>query len=110
MTPSRAKVVLSATLAVLTAACSEGAPENAGKLALESRCARCHAIGENDKSPRADAPPFREIVTRYPPESLAEALAEGIASGHPDMPAFVLSPDEIGAVIAYLSTLMPNRR
>lgn len=110
MTPSGAKFVLCAALAILTSGCSEGAPANEGKLALESRCARCHAIGENDKSPRADAPPFREIVMRYPPESLAESLAEGIASGHPDMPSFVLSPDEIGAVIAYLSTLMPNRR
>jgi cytochrome c len=44
-------------------------------------------------------------MTRYPPENLAEALAEGIVSGHPDMPEYVLSPEEIEAVMAYLHTL-----
>ena len=96
-------------LALSAAACSEDRPENMGQHALESRCARCHAIEKTGESPRRDAPPFREIVTRYPPESLAEALAEGIASGHPDMPPFVFAPEEIGAVIDYLTTLMPHR-
>lgn len=76
-----------------------------GRAALESRCSRCHAIGPEGASPRADAPPFREIMTRYAPEDLEESLAEGITSGHPDMPEFILSPEEIGAVVAYLHTL-----
>jgi mono/diheme cytochrome c family protein len=46
-------------------------------------------------------------VTLYPPESLAEALAEGIVSGHPDMPEFVFKPPEIEAIIAYLDSLKP---
>lgn len=96
-------------LALSAAACSEEQPADVGQQALDSRCARCHAIGKTGESPRRDAPPFREIVTRYPPESLAEALAEGIAGGHPDMPSFVFAPEEIGAVIDYLTTLMPNR-
>ena len=104
-----AKHVLCALLAIAATACSEDTPVDEGKLALQSRCARCHAIGESDASPRADAPPFREIVKRYPPESLAESLAEGITSGHPDMPQFVLAPEEIGAVIDYMKTLMPRR-
>lgn len=107
--PERRRI-LCAILAVSMGACSEEKPTNEGKQALESRCARCHSIGETGSSPRADAPPFRDIVKRYPPEDLAEALAEGITSGHPDMPPFVLAPGEIGAVIDYLTTLMPNRR
>jgi cytochrome c len=76
-----------------------------GRHALDTRCSRCHAIGAEGQSPHAEAPPFRELMRRYPPESLAEALAEGIVSGHPDMPEYVLSPSEIEAVMAYLHTL-----
>lgn len=72
---------------------------------LEFNCARCHAIGMEDTSHHEEAPPFRVVVTRYPPEDLAEALAEGIISGHPDMPEFVFEPPEIEAILAYLNTL-----
>ena len=41
----------------------------------------------------------------YPVESLEEALAEGISTGHPTMPEFRLDPDQIGDVIAYLKSL-----
>ena len=78
-----------------------------GRALLEANCARCHAIGQDDASPHETAPPFRVVVTLYPPESLAEALAEGIVSGHPDMPEFVFMPPEIEAIIAYLNSLKP---
>ena len=79
-----------------------------GRAILKTNCARCHAIGMEDSSPHEEAPPFRVVVTRYPPEDLAEALAEGIVSGHPDMPEFVFQPDEIEAILAYLGTLTPS--
>jgi cytochrome c len=78
-----------------------------GHAILEANCARCHAIGKDDASKHPEAPPFREVVKRYPPENLAEALAEGIISGHPDMPEFVFQPPEIEAIVRYLGTLMP---
>jgi cytochrome c len=77
-----------------------------GRAIIEANCARCHAIGMEDSSHHEEAPPFRVVVTRYPPEDLAEALAEGIVSGHPDMPEFVFQPAEIEAILAYLGTLM----
>jgi cytochrome c len=79
-----------------------------GRAILDANCHRCHAIGMEDTSHHEEAPPFRVVVTRYPPEDLAEALAEGIVSGHPDMPEFVFQPDEIEAILAYLGTLMPE--
>ncbi len=100
--------IVGLAMAIGAAGCGEQTPVDPGKAALESRCARCHAIGETDTSAHAEAPPFRDIVKRYPPEALGEALAEGIATGHPDMPEFVLAPAEIGAVIDYLTTLTPN--
>lgn len=72
---------------------------------IEEKCSRCHATGMTDQSTHRDAPPFREVVTRYPVETLAEALGEGIITGHPDMPFFVFEPDEIDAILAYLATL-----
>jgi mono/diheme cytochrome c family protein len=78
-----------------------------GRVILEANCARCHGIGKDDASKHPEAPPFREVVKRYPPENLAEALAEGISSGHPDMPEFVFQSPEIEAIVSYLGTLAP---
>lgn len=88
-----------------TAALAGGSPEEQGQQILEANCSRCHAIGPTGESKHPQAPPFRVVVTRYEPSSLAEALAEGIVSGHPDMPVFVFQPDEIQAIVAYLDTL-----
>lgn len=76
-----------------------------GREIVKANCAKCHAIGVDDKSPHEKAPPFREVVDFYPSEDLAEALAEGIVSGHPDMPVFVMKPPEIEAFLAYLRQL-----
>lgn len=81
-----------------------------GQALAAERCARCHATGERDPSPHAKAPPFRDVVTRYPSEHLAEALAEGIVSGHPDMPVYVFSGEEIEAFLAYLDSLGSPRQ
>jgi len=77
-----------------------------GQTLVEKHCARCHAIGTRDTSPHKEAPPFREVVTRYPSEHLAEALAKGIQSGHPDMPVFIFEPPQIDAFLAFLDSLV----
>lgn len=76
-----------------------------GKSLVELNCAGCHAVGKTDKSSHPDAPAFRTLSTRYPVTDLEEALAEGILTGHPDMPEWVASPDQIDAIIAYISSL-----
>ena len=43
--------------------------------------------------------------TRYPIESLEEALGEGIMTGHPDMPEFSFDAAQVGAIIAYLKSI-----
>jgi cytochrome c len=77
----------------------------AGQKLVEANCSRCHAIGMTGESPLAKAPPFREVVTRYPPESLGEALVEGIVTGHNEMPEFVFESDQAMEIIAYLESL-----
>jgi mono/diheme cytochrome c family protein len=81
-----------------------------GRALLEENCSRCHAIGADDQSKHKEAPPFRVVVTRYPPDNLAEALAEGLVSGHPDMPEFVFEVHEVEAITAYLGSLKPESK
>ncbi len=76
-----------------------GALPDKGEVLVTKNCVRCHAIGATGESAHKEAPPFRQVVTRYPIENLAEALAEGIVSGHPDMPEFVFAPSEIDAIL-----------
>jgi hypothetical protein len=44
-------------------------------------------------------------AAKYPIEDLSESLAEGIISGHPDMPVFVFKPDDVEAIIEYLKSI-----
>ena len=76
-----------------------------GQALVEENCARCHAIGKEGDSPHKQAPPFRTLSAKYPVSDLAESLAEGIVSGHPDMPIFVFSPQDVGAIIDYLESI-----
>jgi mono/diheme cytochrome c family protein len=78
-----------------------------GRVFAQTNCAMCHAVGRIGDSPLAIAPPFRTLHTRYRVDDLAEALAEGIVTGHPSMPQFQLDAAQIGDLIAYLKTLEP---
>lgn len=72
---------------------------------VRTNCARCHSVDRITDSPLRIAPPFRELHERYPVENLAEALAEGIRTGHPTMPEYRLDPGQVADVIAYLKSL-----
>jgi cytochrome c len=93
------------TLITLTPAAAASPREQRGKTFALNNCAKCHSIDKITSSPLKIAPPFRTLHKRYPIETLSEALAEGISTGHPTMPAFQLDPDQIGDLLAYLKTL-----
>ena len=80
-------------------------PEGRGELLLTRNCARCHAVGPSGASSHPAAPPFRTLSRKYKIEGLAEALAEGLSTGHPDMPEFVFAPEDVGAIIDYLQSI-----
>ena len=99
------KIVGMAILVGLVAT-SAGADNIAeGKALVELNCARCHAVDRTSESSHSDAPPFRTLSQRYPIDALEEAFAEGISTGHPDMPEFVATPEQIQAILAYISSL-----
>jgi len=76
-----------------------------GRTFVQTNCSMCHAVGKVGESPLSEAPPFRTLQRQYPLEDLAEALAEGITTGHPSMPEFQLDVAQINDVIAYLESI-----
>ena len=93
-------------LPALDAGIAQNLPtEQRGMVFARTNCAQCHSIDPVGPSPLPLAPPFRELHKRYPVETLEEALAEGIRTGHPSMPEFRLEPDQIGDLIAFLKSL-----
>lgn len=94
-----------ATLLLTTPALAASPAEERGKSFALANCARCHSVDRVTQSPLKIAPPFRTLHLRYPVETLGEALAEGIETGHPTMPAFQLDPDQINDLLSYLKSL-----
>ncbi|HVX77977.1 MAG TPA: c-type cytochrome [Bradyrhizobium sp.] len=99
--------VVTVLLAILvgTAAPAKAANPQQGKRLALLYCAKCHSIDKVTPSPLSIAPPFRTLHEHYPIETLQEALAEGIVTGHPSMPEFRFDGDQIDDFLAYLKTL-----
>ena len=95
----------------LTAAAQDATSlEQHGRELVERHCSRCHAIDITGSSPHPEAPPFRTLGTRYPIDSLAEALAEGLVTGHPNMLEFMFEVHDVGAILAYLQSVQHQQR
>ena len=101
----KAACLLAATLCLLGIVDAAAQSEQRGLNFVLANCARCHSVDKVTVSPLAIAPPFRDLHKRYPIENLAEAFAEGITTGHQNMPEFRLEPDQIADVIAYFKKL-----
>ena len=80
-------------------------PVARGRIMAEEQCSTCHAVGKDDESAAQGAPAFRELGERYPVDQLEEALAEGIVTGHADMPEIEWEAEEVADFIAYLKSI-----
>ena len=76
-----------------------------GQKLASDKCASCHSIEKQGNSPHKDAPPFRTFADKWPLSSLEESLAEGIVTGHKDMPEVVFTPKQIGQFLEFLGSL-----
>ena len=86
---------------------AQGADAKAGQALAEQNCARCHAIGTDDESKLPIAPPLRSLSSKYALDNLQEAFAEGIVTGHNEMPEFRLQPKQIDDLLAYIQSISP---
>lgn len=104
-------VMLGASLSIITdPSQAQSDLVKKGAEVLRTNCSSCHAIGRDDVSAHAQAPAFRTLSSRYPIEYLSEALAEGLSSGHPDMPDFVFNAQEVKAILAYLQSIQQSTK
>jgi mono/diheme cytochrome c family protein len=112
-----ARLLLAASLVLVSAAAGDSAPRDTkadalkrGEMLARENCSSCHAIGVKGDSPNPKSPPFRTLSQRYQLEALEEALGEGITMGHGEanMPHFIFEPDDIGDLISYLKKI--NRK
>ena len=78
-----------------------------GKRLAEANCKICHAIYETGTSPLAVAPPFRNIAVNYDFAELEDAFNEGVATDHPAMPDWQMTPEQAEAIASYIMTLAP---
>jgi mono/diheme cytochrome c family protein len=102
----RSLLILAATISLVCPAWAQDDPVVAhGRALVEANCARCHGIGRTDTSRHPDAPAFRTLSDRYPLDALEEAFAEGISTGHPDMPEFIATEEQIEAILTYIGAL-----
>lgn len=77
----------------------------AGQRLAGEQCGTCHAVARDTQSPMRNAPPFSYLGRNYPISSLAEALAEGMITGHDDMPEWELEPAEIRGLLGYIQSV-----
>jgi len=81
-----------------------------GQTLVLRNCGMCHAVGRADVSSKAGAPAFRDLSRRYDVDALGEALAEGLLTGHPEMPEFRFEPYEVDAILKYLRSIQARQR
>ena len=99
-------------LAILAALCTAAASAHAvetgsipqGQDLARAACSECHAVENDDAfSPMFPAPAFRDVAETS--GMTAMALSVALRTVHRDMPAFILKPDEINDLTAYILSL-----
>ena len=101
----RYRLLIIALLLVSDNAWGQSAQVQRGRQFALANCARCHSIDRVSPSPLPLASAFRTLHKRYPVENLEEPLAEGIVTGHSNMPEFRLDPGQITDFLAFLKSL-----
>ncbi|MBB4003563.1 MAG: cytochrome c [Aurantimonas endophytica] len=81
-------------------------PVERGRILVVANCSGCHEVGLDGDSPNPQAPPFRTLSERFPIDALEETFIGTIDTGHPGMPVFKASQDQIDDVIAYIAAVM----
>ena len=81
---------------------------SAGEHVAERNCAQCHALGDIEVSPLAEAPPFGVLRTAYSRRQMEQVIRERMHVVHPRMPKLELDVDEVGEFLDYWQSLKPR--
>ena len=92
-------------VAVIDLAKAEDSIARGKALAIEN-CSGCHAVGLVGESSHPKAPPFRDLSDRFPIDALEETFIGTIDTGHPGMPVFDASQQQIDSIIDYIASVM----
>lgn len=66
-------------------------------------CADCHPVEKDENVLFGDVPSFQEVADS---EGMSpRALAVWLRTSHPNMPDFIIPPDDIDNIIAYIMSL-----
>jgi mono/diheme cytochrome c family protein len=102
---SLAKLLLAAAATVIVATVGAAAAEYGdaviGLAYAEKNCSECHAIsGKGKESQTPKAPAFAAVANA--PSTTETALFAFLQTPHPNMPNFVLTPEDMRNVVAYI--------
>jgi mono/diheme cytochrome c family protein len=108
MTASLRKTVIVALLAMPRVAQAEQTGNvEAGHAYAKQVCAECHAV-ERGEVDILNPPSFQNVADS--PGMTERALAVWLQNPHPNMPNFVLPPEDMKNVIAYIMSLRSASR
>ncbi len=72
-------------------------------------CASCHAVGTSGDSHEERAPPLRLLAERYPGALLDDGFRQRMRVGHPAMPDFRFSDEEVDALLEYILAIQERQ-
>jgi len=107
----KSRTILVAAMLVLSSgtALAQTTSLERGRELIQQACAQCHAVGLTGDSPYKSAPRFRELNLHFPMDGLTQALTEGMIFGHPQMPSFKFSPNQVQDIIEYLKSIQARQ-
>ena len=103
-TQSKVHIVLTSAFFIVGSGLTRAAADPiAGQNLAEKWCSECHAVRAGQLSPNLSAPTFPELAAE--PSITANSLRALLQSPHETMPHITFKPDELDAIIEYITSL-----
>jgi mono/diheme cytochrome c family protein len=92
--------VLALTL-LLAAPAQAAGDAAAGRRVADAWCVGCHIVGDENKAPMLDVPPFPDVAK----QRSADQIRTFLAKPHPAQPLFRLTPKDVDDLAAFIAGL-----
>ena len=109
---SLAATILSFAVCAAEAGSDEGSAllgdKDKGHAYAQKFCTDCHAVEKDENLLLGDIPTFQEVADS---DGMSpRALGVWLRTSHPNMPDFIIAPDDMDNVIAYIMSLRAPRK